>query len=251
MNGGVGDGNGGERESARARAGEGFAQLGFAVLGLLAMVLVVGMVARALGVGPGADGEVQADRVQDALLAQGAGSLAVVVLWCFVPAAPFVGRWRWTALAPPTYVAFLALIWLPATLLYASLLHQLGSELPQQQHMQWFVRLRPETPGAVGALLVVVLVGPIAEEMLFRGWLQRGLRLLLGPNVGLVAASALFGAMHGPLLTVPIGLLGFLFGWLRERSGGLAAPIVAHMLHNSIMVAVAMQKPEVLEMLGR
>lgn len=235
--------------SRAARARDGFSLLVVAALALVAMVLVVHVAMRALGVAPQADGGVPPETVQQALLAQGAGNLAVIALWLLVPGARPIGGRRWVALAPLIYVLFLVVLWVPGTVLYAELLQRLGTELPQQPHMRWFFGLQLETAATVGALLVVVLVGPIAEEMLFRGWMQGGLRLLLGPTAAVVLTAVLFGALHGLLLTLPLGLLGFLFGWLRERSGGLAAPVLAHMLHNTIMVVLAMQAPDLMRML--
>ena len=80
-------------------------------------------------------------------------------------------------------------------------------------------------------LILVSVFSGIGEEAFFRGALQ--------PELGLVAASVLFGALHvvperrffvWTLLSVGAG---FLFGFLYERTGGLLAPTTAHVLHNA------------------
>lgn len=87
--------------------------------------------------------------------------------------------------------------------------------------------------GARGRDLVVLAVlSGVGEEALFRGALQ--------PEIGLVGASILFGALHiGPdrrylVWTVWAVGAGFLFGALYEWTGGILASVVAHALHNAV-----------------
>jgi len=81
-------------------------------------------------------------------------------------------------------------------------------------------------PLSLGECWLLAVVSGIAEEAFFRGALQ--------PQVGLVAASLLFGAAHfvprRDLLpwTVFAVAAGFLLGWLFDATGSLVAPIVAH-----------------------
>ncbi len=86
--------------------------------------------------------------------------------------------------------------------------------------------------GARGRDLVLVSVASgVGEEVLFRGALQ--------PVLGIVLASLLFGVLHvGPDRRYLIWTLwavgaGFLFGYLYIWTGGLLAPITAHVLHNA------------------
>lgn len=79
-------------------------------------------------------------------------------------------------------------------------------------------------------LVLLAVLSGVGEEALFRGALQ--------PEIGLVAASLLFGALHlGPdrrylLWTAWAVGAGFLFGGLYAWTGGILAPVVAHVLHN-------------------
>ncbi len=86
--------------------------------------------------------------------------------------------------------------------------------------------------GARGRDLVLLAVfSGVGEEALFRGALQ--------PEIGIVASSLLFGALHlGPdkrylLWTLWAVGAGFLFGGLYGWTGGILAPVVAHALHNA------------------
>jgi membrane protease YdiL (CAAX protease family) len=87
-----------------------------------------------------------------------------------------------------------------------------------------------------GGLVLVAIFSGVGEEMVFRGVLQE--------EVGLVAASIIFGLVHiGPdrrylVWTAWAVLAGFLFGILYRESGGLLAPTVAHVLHNAVTLLV-------------
>jgi membrane protease YdiL (CAAX protease family) len=80
-------------------------------------------------------------------------------------------------------------------------------------------------------LVLVSILSGVGEEVFFRGALQ--------PLVGLVVASLLFGALHvGPdrrylVWTLWAVAAGFLFGALYLWTGGILAPVTAHVLHNA------------------
>ena len=80
-------------------------------------------------------------------------------------------------------------------------------------------------------LVLVSVFSGMGEEVFFRGALQ--------PVIGLVAASLLFGAVHiGPdrrylVWTLWAAGAGFLFGALYLWTGGILAPVTAHVLHNA------------------
>ncbi len=80
-------------------------------------------------------------------------------------------------------------------------------------------------------LVLVSILSGVGEEVFFRGALQ--------PVLGIVITSLLFGALHvGPDRRYLVWTLwavgaGFLFGALYEWTGGLLAPMAAHVLHNA------------------
>lgn len=81
-------------------------------------------------------------------------------------------------------------------------------------------------------LVLLAALSGLGEEALFRGALQ--------PEIGIVAASLLFGVLHiGPdrrylVWTAWAVGAGFLFGALYEWTGGILAPALAHALHNAV-----------------
>lgn len=93
--------------------------------------------------------------------------------------------------------------------------------------------------------LVQVLVVALPEEMFYRGFMQTAWRrnrpersvAVLGARLGsgFVATQALFAAGHLVVLEPwRLGTFfpGLLFGWLRERTGSIAAPVALHALSN-------------------
>ena len=88
---------------------------------------------------------------------------------------------------------------------------------------------------------MVVFIG-IGEELLFRGLIQRDMVNLLGWKWGLLGASLMFGVMHLTWRSVPeLGftfLAGMVFGYLYYRTQSLTAPIIAHGVGNTVLVAI-------------
>jgi len=85
-----------------------------------------------------------------------------------------------------------------------------------------------------GALLLWAgLLAPVVEELYFRGRLLEALDDRLGPAWSGAITSIGFAAVHGireffpAYLAFAVALL-----YLRRRTGGLAAPMIAHVLNN-------------------
>ena len=85
----------------------------------------------------------------------------------------------------------------------------------------------------------VVVIAPIAEELLFRGVLLRGLARPLGDGRAVLASALLFAGTHFQLVQFP-GLLaiGLTLAWLARRTAGLASPTWAHAAFNATTVAL-------------
>ena len=63
---------------------------------------------------------------------------------------------------------------------------------------------------------IIALLAGVGEEMLFRGVLQGTISRWIRPEIGLVAASALFGLAHLITLMYALAasLMGIYLGWL-------------------------------------
>ena len=70
---------------------------------------------------------------------------------------------------------------------------------------------------------------------------------LVGRHTSLILVSVLFGLIHGPMYALPMFGMGLFLGYLRQSSGGLAAPILVHVLHNMHTLLVARAFPSIIE----
>jgi len=86
-------------------------------------------------------------------------------------------------------------------------------------------------------LLAFVVLGPLQEEMLFRGFLYRGLAPALGvwPAIALTAITwALMHAQYQWFFVGEIFVLGLALGWLRARSGSTILTFALHATVNGL-----------------
>lgn len=93
--------------------------------------------------------------------------------------------------------------------------------------------------------LLVVIVGPVCEELAFRGFLLPLLVRSLGPAAGIVLAGALFGMLHGFEYpdwrhVVLIGVAGMIFGWRRYETGSTIHAALMHAGFNLMQFATLM-----------
>jgi membrane protease YdiL (CAAX protease family) len=92
----------------------------------------------------------------------------------------------------------------------------------------------------VGMALVVAVLGPVAEEVVFRGFLWGALERWLPPVVVLVLTTGLFALAHlDPVHTPAVLFVGLFLGWLRHVSGSLAPSVLCHAVNNLLGVLVA------------
>jgi membrane protease YdiL (CAAX protease family) len=138
----------------------------------------------------------------------------------------------------------------PVTLLAAALEPLLAAWLPPPDAPAVADRVREVLPTGDALALVetaVVTVGlaPIVEEWLFRGVIQQGLVARLGGPVGVATTALLFALGHGgggfsaqstAAVVAQIFVIGLGFGYAREVTGSLLAPIGLHAAVNAIGV---------------
>lgn len=79
---------------------------------------------------------------------------------------------------------------------------------------------------------VIVLLMPVAEELLFRGGAFAMLRRRWRFVPAAAATAIVFGLGHGPVNALPTALLGFWFAWQVEQDDSLAGAIALHALNN-------------------
>lgn len=101
------------------------------------------------------------------------------------------------------------------------------------------------------AFITLVALAPVAEEVLFRGYLIGSLKNYL-PSWAVVLLSALiFASMHGGLnVVVDTFALGIVLAVLRFSSGSIWASILVHMMKNSIAFYLVFINPSLLTTIG-
>jgi membrane protease YdiL (CAAX protease family) len=159
------------------------------------------------------------------------------VLWS-MPLPPGLGL---TAPANPAWFAPAVLIGLSAPLLGGWLTAWLAHGQPVTQDIQ---QLGADTPLLLRVLLVVVVVsvGPLVEELLFRGVLLSALMQRWRAGWSMVITALLFAVVHLPDLrwhwyALPdLALLALALAWLRLRAGSLWPAVLAHGANNLVAV---------------
>lgn len=166
-----------------------------------------------------------------------AGAVFLFALWRGIPGSEL--GWRvdpigvMLAWAVGVTVAGLALVWALAAL---------GRRLGIEESPVSFA-LMPRTGRELRGFLLLSAVAAVAEEYLFRGWLQAVLGAGLGsPWPAVAIASVSFGVAHGYQRAIGIvraTLLGALLAQPVVWTGSLFPAIVAHFWINAVIGAGA------------
>jgi membrane protease YdiL (CAAX protease family) len=82
--------------------------------------------------------------------------------------------------------------------------------------------------GGMSALIAFVLVAPVTEELVFRGWLLPMLQHRYGTRFALAWSSVLFGIVHGWPAAIYATLGGLVLGLVALRTRSTLASIALH-----------------------
>jgi hypothetical protein len=93
-----------------------------------------------------------------------------------------------------------------------------------------------------------ILVAPLVEEMMFRGFLYPVVARSFGVVAGVLFTGILFGSFHAlqlwgawPLVALLMGV-GIVFTWVRARTHSVSASLLMHIAYNStLFVALLVQ----------
>jgi membrane protease YdiL (CAAX protease family) len=134
-------------------------------------------------------------------------------------------------------------------------LADLSSYLAGQPLVPDFVRNLYLTARESNALwllaIALVVAAPLAEELVFRGFMYRGLASSrVGVPGAILIPSAIWAVMHiqySPFYIFHIFVIGLVLGWLRWRSG---STILTLLLHGAINLASLIQIAVIVERLS-
>lgn len=83
-------------------------------------------------------------------------------------------------------------------------------------------------------VILLCLLAPVCEEVLFRGIIQHAIARRRGRWVGIFLSAIFFALIHSTSFTPYLYLLlGLLFAWVFDVTGSLRAVILCHVINNS------------------
>lgn len=99
-------------------------------------------------------------------------------------------------------------------------------------------------PEAVIVVCAVLIVAPLSEEALFRGFLQQRMEKATDATRGVLITSLVFGIMHmNPWSFVQIIVLGLFLGVAALATGSIWASLVIHSINNGIALILINVEP--------
>ncbi|MBI4430697.1 MAG: CPBP family intramembrane metalloprotease [Candidatus Omnitrophica bacterium] len=141
----------------------------------------------------------------------------------------FVGFSAYCAVLP----VFLALL---AVLIAGS--HWIGYEPPPHPLVEILVEEEKKTSLAVFSVALGCFIGPVVEEIFFRGFCYPILRKYWGTIAAALVSSAVFAAVHNSgFAFIPVFVLGLALAYLYESRGTLVPCFTMHIVHNSLFLA--------------
>lgn len=161
------------------------------------------------------------------------GALYLVIAWRY--GEPFLPSLGWTFSIPNAFLL------LAAGPVLAIALSALGAILRAPADGSQIEILIKSRASLAAIILFGVVLAPIFEEMLFRGFLLPLLVRSMGPWLGILLTAVPFALLHGaqnhwawqPVLL--IGIAGIAFGYVRYRTGSTTSAFLMHSAYNATM----------------
>jgi uncharacterized protein len=163
--------------------------------------------------------------------------LALAIRLSRVGARDYLGL-KW----PPARDLIIGLVGLVALYIPILLINQFAGPLHSKTYMVDTYHSAIAS-GLLPALAAAILiVAPISEEILFRGFLLPGWAdSWLRPGGAIVLTAAIWASLHTQydwITMLDIFGIGLLFGWIRQRSGSTLATIILHFAQNAKALAI-------------
>ena len=131
---------------------------------------------------------------------------------------------------------------LPLFLLIVLLITRISGYFDYQPPVHLLVNIffKEDNPFILGGVIVLaVLVAPVIEEIVFRGFIYSAVKKRTGVTLAIIVTSALFSLLHMSIFSfLPIFFLGIVLVYLYEKTGLLISSITLHVIHNSILISM-------------
>lgn len=156
------------------------------------------------------------------------GAVCMLVVW-FNSSFKALGLNRFKA----GYIFKAVLAWSAYFVITASVMYVLGQFIPDDPQSIGYSN--PDAAEMALVFLALVVIVPFAEELLFRGFIYKGIRSRYSFAVSALAVSVLFGAAHGQLnVGIDTFLLSLVLCYLVEKTNSLWPGILVHALKNGV-----------------
>lgn len=111
-----------------------------------------------------------------------------------------------------------------------------GGDFSPQEVVEFLQRA--EAPrDRLAVVAMAVIVAPLAEEVIFRGYLYPVAKKFGGASAGLMVTSLLFAFLHGHAPSIPaLTMLAVCLGLAYEKTGSLLVPMIMHAVFNAVSV---------------
>ncbi len=138
--------------------------------------------------------------------------------------------WTDILLAPIGFIVFMIIAGLLMAIMQA-ILPQIDWEQAQDVGFNQLYGAEQMLQG----FIALVVLAPIAEEVIFRGWLYGKLRARMSAVPAILLVSLLFGVMHGQWnVGVTVFVMSIAMCMIRELTGTIWSGILVHMIKNGL-----------------
>jgi membrane protease YdiL (CAAX protease family) len=169
---------------------------------------------------------------------------ALIFLFLYVslsvlPGSPFWRTLGWRRLTRSPWLFFFAGCGLSIVVFIVTAKMQPPEDVPIEELFRY-------KNTAILFMAMAVLVAPLVEETVFRGYLYPLFAKYFGVGTSILVTGVLFGLMHGAQLGWSWGLVftliavGIIFTFVRARTGSVFASFLLHLGYNSMIALVTL-----------
>ena len=117
--------------------------------------------------------------------------------------------------------------------------------MPQPQPLLQFLAGNPSLQDKLFLIFTALVIAPIAEELIFRGYIFGVLRRYAGRWWAMVISASIFAAIHAHIPSLAgLFVLAVALTLVYEGAGSLWAPILMHSLFNGLTVILTLAWPD-------
>ncbi len=126
-------------------------------------------------------------------------------------------------------------LWAALPVIYgiATVIAIIRPDLPVQAAVE---TIHSRDTGWIRIVFTAVLVAPVFEELVFRGFLQASLRQFWTPHAACVVSALAFALIHEHAAKAPMFAFGYAIGMVRDRTGSVVPCIVGHIAFNALTI---------------